>query len=209
MPRAPGASSLLSASGGGGSGRAAAICSAVLIAVPEGASALPSWCSSMISTCGRKRAASAANRIISTAPMAKFGAINPPRACRSACAWRAAICSAVKPVVPITGCTPVSMMVRALSLAQEGCVKSTTTCARVAAMVPARSSPRSVCATSSVSGSAVTAATTWRPMRPLAPFTNTRIGILPPPYPPPAPCERGCCASDRISHVASMPPRVL
>ena len=43
-------------------------------AVPDGASRFVSWCSSTISARGRWRAASAANRIISTAPTAKFGA---------------------------------------------------------------------------------------------------------------------------------------
>ena len=44
-------------------------------AVPEGASSFRSWCSSMISALSMYRAASAANRIMSTAPMAKLGAI--------------------------------------------------------------------------------------------------------------------------------------
>ena len=61
-----------------GFGRAAATASAVAAAVPDGASALPSWCSSMISTAGRYRAACAANRCISAAPIAKFGATNTP-----------------------------------------------------------------------------------------------------------------------------------
>jgi hypothetical protein len=46
----------------------------VRIAVPEGASSLLSWWSSMISTWGMNLAASVAKRIMSTAPMAKFGA---------------------------------------------------------------------------------------------------------------------------------------
>ena len=48
---------------------------AVSIAVPEGASAFWSWCSSMISPLSKYGDASSANRIINTAPMAKFGAI--------------------------------------------------------------------------------------------------------------------------------------
>ena len=44
------------------------------LAVPDGASSLRSWCSSMISHSGMCCAASAAKRIISTAPIAKFGA---------------------------------------------------------------------------------------------------------------------------------------
>ena len=54
---------------------AAAMRRAVIIAVPEGASALASWCSSMTSAVSKNGAASSAKRIISTAPMAKFGAI--------------------------------------------------------------------------------------------------------------------------------------
>ena len=54
---------------------AAAIRSAVSIAVPDGASAFWSWCSSMISAVSKYGAASSAKRIMSTAPIAKFGAI--------------------------------------------------------------------------------------------------------------------------------------
>ena len=45
-------------------------------AVPEGASILLAWCSSMISAESKNRAASAANRIIKIAPMEKLGAIS-------------------------------------------------------------------------------------------------------------------------------------
>ena len=48
--------------------------SAVRSDVPDGASRLASWCSSMISALSNHGAASAANRIISTAPMAKLAA---------------------------------------------------------------------------------------------------------------------------------------
>ncbi len=48
---------------------------AVAMAVPDGASIFWSWCSSMISTLSKYGAACSANRIISTAPIAKFGAI--------------------------------------------------------------------------------------------------------------------------------------
>ena len=54
---------------------AAAMRSTVSIAVPDGASTLRSWCSSMTSAVSNHGAASSANRIISTAPMAKFGAM--------------------------------------------------------------------------------------------------------------------------------------
>ena len=49
---------------------------AVSIAVPDGASTFWSWCSSMISAVSNHGAASSAKRIISTAPMAKLGAID-------------------------------------------------------------------------------------------------------------------------------------
>ena len=49
---------------------------AVLSAVPLGASALRSWCISTISTEGMNRAACSEKRIMSTAPIAKFGATN-------------------------------------------------------------------------------------------------------------------------------------
>ena len=54
---------------------AAAIRSAVCIAVPDGASIFWSWWSSMTSAVSKYGAASSAKRIISTAPIAKFGAI--------------------------------------------------------------------------------------------------------------------------------------
>jgi len=52
----------------------AAIRSAVSMAVPDGASTFWSWWSSMISPVSKYGAASSAKRIMSTAPMAKFGA---------------------------------------------------------------------------------------------------------------------------------------
>ena len=58
--------------------RAAATSSAVRRAVPDGASALSGWCSSTISTDSKNGAASAANRIISTAPIEKLGATSTP-----------------------------------------------------------------------------------------------------------------------------------
>ena len=54
---------------------AAAMRSTVCIAVPDGASIFWSWWSSMISAVSKYGAASSAKRIISTAPMAKLGAI--------------------------------------------------------------------------------------------------------------------------------------
>ena len=54
---------------------AAAIRSAVSMAVPDGASTFWSWWSSITSALSKYGAASSAKRIISTAPMAKLGAM--------------------------------------------------------------------------------------------------------------------------------------
>ena len=58
--------------------RAAAMSWAVRAAVPLGASALLGWCSSTTSADSKKRAACWAKRMVSTAPMAKFGAMSTP-----------------------------------------------------------------------------------------------------------------------------------
>ncbi len=82
---------------------------AVRAAVPLGASSLASWCSSMISAFAMCLAASAAKRIISTAPIAKFGATSTfargPSPSRAASAAARSACRS-KPVVPTTACTP-------------------------------------------------------------------------------------------------------
>ena len=74
-PRAPGRADAV-ASGDGprpAAARAAAIIDAVRSAVPDGASALFAWCSSITSAEGKYLAACSANRIIKTAPTEKFG----------------------------------------------------------------------------------------------------------------------------------------
>ena len=71
-------------------------------------------------------AASAAKRIISTAPMAKFGAMKTLPAARAAAARSG---SGSKPVVPMTTWTPAARHSSALACAVAGCVKSTTTSA--------------------------------------------------------------------------------
>ena len=58
--------------------RAFATARAVAAAVPDGASTLSGWCSSTISTDSNHGAASAAKRIMRTAPIAKFGAMSTP-----------------------------------------------------------------------------------------------------------------------------------
>ena len=67
--------------------------------MPEGASALSGWWSSTTSTDSKNRAASAANRIISTAPMEKLGAISTPTSGAAASQPR----SVVEPVVVEAG----------------------------------------------------------------------------------------------------------
>ena len=68
-------------------------------------------------------AISFAASIISTAPIAKFGATKRLALPRPASSEKSA------PVVPITQCTPASRQVRAFSTAVSGVVKSTTTSA--------------------------------------------------------------------------------
>ncbi len=112
---------------------------AVRRAVPEGASSLPSWCSSTISARGMWRDASAAKRIISTAPTAKLGAITALAAPASASARSSSTCSGVRPVVPMTACTPAASAAPALAKTASGRVKSTST----SGPAPASAAPRS------------------------------------------------------------------
>lgn len=73
---------------------------AVAIAVPLGASALALWWNSMISAVSKCGAASSANFIMSTAPIAKFAAIR--QLLRVNADENAAMSSSEKPVVPTT-----------------------------------------------------------------------------------------------------------
>ena len=185
-PRAPSTTSCRVGSGAQ-SGDAAAMRRAVIIAVPEGASALASWCSSMTSAVSKNGAASSAKRIISTAPMAKFAAIRQldrVNADRSA-----AMSSSVKPVVPTTACSPCSAHQATLARAASRTVRSTATSTSAASMaarssataIPAIVPParlRATAATSSSSGSAAMAAHAVVPIRPVAPNTPTRSGAL-------------------------------
>ena len=113
-PRAP--ASTMSVVGSGGHGalpaarRASAMTVAVCMAVPEGASRLASWCSSMTSTpsmCGATIRAQCSN---STAPMAKLGTMTTlALVSLSLCAKRAAMSATSasdSPLVPITAWMP-------------------------------------------------------------------------------------------------------
>ena len=105
-PRAPGTHLLLRWGRRPSRRDAAAMRSTVSMAVPDGASTLRSWCSSMTSADSNQGAASSANRIISTAPMAKLGATRQLLRVKAPAGARES--SAVKPVVPTTACTPCS-----------------------------------------------------------------------------------------------------
>ena len=108
-PRAPGRDEAV-ASGGAprlAASRARLIMVAVRSAVPDGASALPAWCSSMTSAESKKRAAWAANRIIRTAPTEKFGAMStraPGASSSHRRTWPSR--SSPKPDVPTTVSSP-------------------------------------------------------------------------------------------------------
>jgi hypothetical protein len=145
----------------------------------------------MISAVSNHGAASSAKRIISTAPMAKLGAIRQlllvkaePNDARS---------SSVKPVVPTTACTPLAAHHARLPRAASRNVKSTATSASASAnasaddaiCMPCASSPAkcetsrpawcgSTAATSSRAGSRSTAPHTFEPTLPPAPNTPTR-----------------------------------
>jgi hypothetical protein len=144
----------------------------VRLAVPDGASSFAGWWYSMISAAAMCLDASAAKRIISTAPIAKFGATkalasDPSAASRSA--------SRSKPVVPITTCRPAASTVRALSSAVSGRVKSTTTSQPPRTSGSGVPSAGSALPASSSPSAASTAAHTAWPIRPAAPATATRV----------------------------------
>ena len=129
-PRAPASSSFV-ASGGAprpAADRASPIRPAVRSAVPEGASILFAWCSSMISAESKKRAAWAANRIIKIAPMEKLGAMSTRTSgCPSVHDRTSASRSSPKPEVPTTTLRPCSTHQRRLPITAATWVKSTTT----------------------------------------------------------------------------------
>src|SRR5918992_4070281 len=170
-PRAP--SSWVVVASGDGSWRAAATSSAGRRAVPLGASALFGWCSSMISTDSKNGAACCAKCIMSTAPIAKLGAMSTlAPACAASQPRTVSSLPASKPVVPTTVCTPRSTHHRRLSMTASGWVKSTTASAAASGL---RASPMSTAATSSISSAASTAPQTSAPTRPRAPSTPTLI----------------------------------
>ena len=147
----------------------------------------------MISAVSNQGAASAAKCIISTAPMAKFGAITQLLVVN--CSRIVSKSSSVNPVVPTTAWTPCDAHQARFSRAASRWVKSTATCTSCEANDSAfedtcrllstrvtwrRSIPAwcgSTAATSDSSGSSVTAWQTAAPIRPPAPNTPTRTVI--------------------------------
>ena len=109
-PRAP--ASTRSVVGSGGSGglpawrRAAAITAAVWMAVPDGASRLASWCSSMISTPSMCGAAIRLRWSSSTAPMAKLGTTTALAPLPEKSFSMSATSASDNPLVPMTAWMP-------------------------------------------------------------------------------------------------------
>ena len=148
--------------------------SAVRAAVPDGASTLLGWCSSIISADSKYFAAFVANSIIKTAPMAKLGAIRTPDLDEAKRLLIFAIRASSNPVVPMTAFMFFEIKNSRLAMTESGVVKSTTTCAPFETRASSES-PRSSAATSSRSEASLTALTTSEPMRPRAPSTPTLI----------------------------------
>ena len=126
-PRAPGRTSVRVGSGAQVERRRRRSVAAVTSAVPDGASALLSWCSSMISAVSKNGAASSRRRISSTAEIEKLAATRtfPPPAADAA--WNADRSSSVSPVVPTTAWIPAASDIRDRRARRPATVKSTTT----------------------------------------------------------------------------------
>src|SRR5690606_29207987 len=161
----------------------------------------------MISTWGKYLAARAANIIMSTAPMAKFGAITAPTRRSSLKRASSSISSSLRPVVPTTGRTPISRAISTWRLTPAGTVKAAGTSGRSSRSAVSRESekvtpkgPRPITSptsfpaceremprTNSKASSRTNILTTSRPIRPLAPATTTRIGFTACAFRQPAP----------------------
>ena len=177
-PRAPGRPEAVTSGGAPSPAawRASLIMAAVRSAVPEGASALAAWCSSMTSAESKKRAAWAAKRIIRMAPTEKFGTMStrgPGASASQRRTWSSR--SSLKPEVPTTVSRPWSIHHRRLSMTTPGWVKSTRTSHRVSTSSASPSSTSAAIVRSSVS---LTARQTSLPIRPREPSTPTLIMAL-------------------------------
>ena len=150
-------------------------------AVPEGASSFWSWWSSTISHSGMCSATIAAARIISTAPIAKFGATKrfAGRPVPAAGAARSASGARSAPEVPTTQCTPAASASATFAATVSGCVKSTMTSASPRTSASATSSTGSARAASSIPSASSTARQVVSPILPAAPATTTLIGAPP------------------------------
>jgi hypothetical protein len=110
------------------------IIDAVRSAVPDGASALFAWCSSITSAEGKNLAAWAANRIIKMAPTEKFGTTRTRTSgCSGSQPRTSSSRSSPNPDVPTTASTSCRTHQCRLDMTTPGWVKSTTTSQPVSA----------------------------------------------------------------------------
>src|SRR5438445_2727856 len=162
----------------GRSWRRAASRLAVESAVPDGASSLSAWWSSMISTASKCGAAISARCIITTAPMAKFGATIPPTPLALHAVSSLSTSDVDRPVVPTTGEAPAATAASALCMASDGRVKSTIARGLLACKNAARSSPRPIPPTYSMPDSFSSAEARTEPTLPRCPATATFTGSV-------------------------------
>src|SRR5438309_1847218 len=151
---------------------------AVESAVPDGASSLPAWWSSMISTASKCGAAISARCIITTAPMAKFGATIPPTPLALHAVSSLSTSDVDRPVVPTTGEAPAATAASALCMPSDGRVKSTIARGLLACKNAARSSPRPIPPTYSMPDSFSSAEARTEPTLPRCPATATFTGSV-------------------------------
>ncbi|CAB4768494.1 unannotated protein [freshwater metagenome] len=152
---------------------AAVIISAVLTAVPDGASILFAWCISIISALSKYLAAVWENCIIRTAPNPKFGAIKAPTfGCLLSRVFKCSIFLSSNPVVPTTTCMPLFIANSKFFITESGVVKSTIISVPVWINL-SRASSISSAALKVKSVAALIAATASVPILPLAPSTAT------------------------------------
>src|SRR5438876_895509 len=133
----------------------------------------------MISAASKCGAAMSARCIMSTAPTAKFGATMPPTPLALHAVSSLSTSVALSPVVPTIGEAPAATAASALCSASEGRVKSTSARGRFSCKNSARSSPRPIPPTYSISGSPCSPMASTDPTLPRCPATATRIVTCP------------------------------
>src|SRR5438445_10426715 len=116
--------------------------------------------------------------IISTAPIAKFGATIPPTPFAAHAVSSLSTSAAERPVVPTTGGAPAATAARAWCRASVGRVKSTRARGLLEWRNSARSSPRPMPPTYSRLDSSWNAATRTEPTLPRCPAMATRVGSV-------------------------------